>query len=262
MTKARYPSPAVAQAIRILDYLGHVRAEAGVSEVSRALGISKTNCFHILSTLAAFGVVNKDRRATYRLGPKLVELGTASRRNFSFREIVRRTIRPIVEASGVCCLVGQVVEADIGIVVVDRVVPTTGEDPLTAPVGELYPLTAPAMGRAVLAERPIEEAMEIWRSLSAGDPRRDSEARKSLELVRRRGFSTSVKEYQAGVNAVAATVKRDNGEIIAVLCLIGHEDALPTDRLEYWGGQLVEVSHRLTGLIDNPTLPHPHSMAE
>lgn len=252
MNDKKHPSPSVAQAIQILDYLGHVRQEAGVSEISRALGIGKSHCFNVLATMAAFGFVTKDRRASYRLGPKLVELGTASRRNFSMREIVRRAVSPVVEAANVCCLVGQVVEGDVGIVVVDRVLPAARKDLLVAPIGELYPMTAPAMGRAVLALRPPDEALELWRAQRGVEAWRAGSLRAALAEICEQGFATSVREYQAGVNAVAAVVLRDHAEVAAVLCLIGNEQDLPADALARWGRELNAVAAKLSTEIDNP----------
>src|SRR3546814_17783670 len=82
--------------MKMLDYLAVQNAEAGLSESARALELSKSSCFNILSTLASGQFVVKDsQRATYRLGPKLVEIGTASRRNFSRRSFYRRQVRPL-----------------------------------------------------------------------------------------------------------------------------------------------------------------------
>jgi DNA-binding IclR family transcriptional regulator len=257
MNKQTPPSPAVAQAFRILDYLGHVRPEAGVSEISRALEIGKSHCFHLLATMAAFGVVTKDRHANYRLGPKLVELGTASRRNFSFRGIVGRAVRPLVEAANVCCLVGQVVEGDVGIVVVERILPAARGDLLVAPIGEIYPITAPAMGRAVLAQRSLDEALDLWRVQRGGDAVTLTSIRKALTDIRDRGFATSVKEYQGDVNAVACVVLRDHAEVALVLCLIGYEQDLPAGSLPRWGSELKSIAAHLSDEIDNPTPVQP-----
>src|SRR3546814_15253346 len=78
----------------------------------------------ILSTLASGQFVVKDsQRATYRLGPKLVEIGTASRRNFSRRSFYRRQVRPLVDKIGVGCIVAQPLGDFSGIVVIDRILP-------------------------------------------------------------------------------------------------------------------------------------------
>src|SRR3546814_19088587 len=59
----RSRAPAVTSAMKILDYLAVQNAEAGLSEIARALELSKSYCFNILSTLASGQFVVKDRKS-------------------------------------------------------------------------------------------------------------------------------------------------------------------------------------------------------
>lgn len=242
----RSPSPAVGRAILILEYLAHEKPEATMSEIATALGLNKSTCFNILKSLVQSSMVVRDpRMPIYRLGPKLVELGSASRRNYSYREHVRRELQPLVEKYELACLIGQLLPNDAGIVLTDRITPS-GKTVISAPVGQVHPLSVPAMGRAVLATRPFEAVTGLREILpaGAGDDEFD-QLRSQLEKFRRQGFATSLEEYLEGVNAVATTVSGPDGEIALILCLMGPAEEFERDTVEEAGHELRSVAKRL-----------------
>jgi DNA-binding IclR family transcriptional regulator len=238
------PAPAVSRAIQILEYLAVVKPQAGVSEIASALHINKSTCFNILRTLADESIVIKDSRyPVYRLGPRLIELGTASRRNFSHRGQIAEVVRPLVESLGLTCLIAQALPADRGAIVVDRIVPR-GKAALTAPIGHVYPLTVPAIGRVILAARDIEDVLAFSHGLDATEEE-TSALLAALDVVRARGFSSSAEEYQEDVNAVAAPVYGPTREIAFVLALIGHPDEFPASKIAEFGPALCGVAEQL-----------------
>lgn len=239
------PAPAVARAVQILDYLANTKSDAGLSEIASAIGLNKSTCFNILRTLADNALVIKDARfPVYRLGPKLVELGTASRRNFAHGKHLNEMVRPLVDRLGITCLIAQPLPADRGAVVIDRVIPR-GRDVLTAVIGMVYPITAPAIGRVLLAHRDLEEVLanvHAQPDVSESDLERLVE---SLDTVREKGFGWSELEYRSDVNAVSAAVLDSMGEVIVVLCLIGYTEHLPRERMNEAGKALSEVAQRI-----------------
>jgi DNA-binding IclR family transcriptional regulator len=69
------PVGAVANAARILGYLGAAKAPLRLTQISRPLGINTSTCLNILRTLAADGLVRVDvGHKTYGLGRRIVEL--------------------------------------------------------------------------------------------------------------------------------------------------------------------------------------------
>jgi DNA-binding IclR family transcriptional regulator len=241
----RQPSPAVVRAIRILEYLAHENPEAGLSDIATRLNLNKSTCFNILKALRQSNVVVRDARfPVYRLGPKLIELGTASRRNYSYRTQVKREVGPLVAKYELACLIAQVLPGDAGIFVLDRVTPPT-EHVLAAPVGHVYPMSAPAMGRAALAARPVEEVVGMQEVQSLPGHGDLADLLTDLENVRERGYATSHEEYTPGVNAVASAVLGPDGDVALILCLLGSKDRFPPDRMDAAGVELRGVTDRL-----------------
>lgn len=248
MTDETGPSggtPAVDRAMRILDHLAHVQPEASLSDIAASLRLNKSTCFNILKALQHAGVVARDSRAPlYRLGPKLIDLGTASRRNFSYRVLVARELQPLVDKFDVTCLIAQLLPNDAGMVVTDRIIPDLA-GALSAPVGQVHPLTVPAMGRAVLATRPFAAVVGLMDVLSIGDGERLADLREQLDQVRERGYALSLEEYQSGVNAVATTVLDGDGDISMILCLMGSVVAFPAETVHVAGEDLRQRAQRL-----------------
>jgi DNA-binding IclR family transcriptional regulator len=246
-------APAVERAVRILEYLAHDQPEASLSQIAAALELNKSTCFNILRTLQQYGVVVRDSRfPLYRLGPKLVELGTASRRNYSYRRVVTRELEPLLEKYQVTCLMGQLLPNDAGIVVTDRIVPHRA-GALTAAIGQVHPLTVPAMGRAVLAVRPFAAVVGLMDVMSVGDGDELARLSRQLEDVRARGFAASLEEYQEGVNAVATTVLGPDGDVALILCLMGTAEQFPAERALTAGSELHQVSKRLQVILYDTT---------
>jgi DNA-binding IclR family transcriptional regulator len=243
------PAPAVARAFQILEYLANVKPEAGSSEIATALGINKSTCFNILKTLANESAVIKNAGyPVYRLGPRLVELGTASRRNFSRRDQIGEMVRPLVEDKGVTCLLAQPLPGDRGAIVVDRIIPR-GKEAVTAPIGEVYSITAPAMGRILLAERDVEEVLANAATHPDVDEAELEMLIPSLDEVRSKGYGWSQEEYQTDINAVAAPVHNAGRQVALILCLIGSTRDFPTDRIDDYGEALREVAQRVESAL-------------
>jgi len=260
---ARSLAPAVDNAFAILGLLAGRPRGAGVSDIARELGLSKSSCFNILSTLLRQGAVEKrGDSAAWHLGPKLVELGTAARRGYSGRAALRTLLQTLVDREQLVCLVGQVLGGHAGIVVLDRVLPRGHAlDSVNVPIGEVYPLTAPAMGRAVLAAYDDEEVLVLAQAQSQTQSHSRSpsgytakalqtELLAALKTVRSKGYALSLEEYEPGVRAVAAVLPGYQVDPSLVLCLVGRAAGLGAPRLAKLGGMLRETATQAAALIE------------
>ena len=239
------PAPAVARAVRIVNYLLTAPDGAGVTEIAQALSMNKSTCFDILKTLTAFQVLTKHPRyAIYRLGPLLVQWGMASRRQLSGRTHIRESLRSLVSDIGLICLVAQVLADEHGIVVVDRVEPLR-QDALSIPVGTVVPLSVPAMGRVVLSYMDEPEALRIARRLNMINGSQESAFLEQMHGIRRVGYATSAGEFRPDFNAVASAITRGNSEIVSLLCIAGYTHHLPAADLDRLGERLSGLAREL-----------------
>lgn len=243
------PAPAVTRALMILEHLATVSPEARMTDIAEALAINKSTCFNILKALADYGaVVRDDRYPVYRLGPKMVELGTASRRHFSHREAIRGELDPLVRQLGVTAIITQPLPSLGGFVVVDRLIPAR-DDALTAPIGHVYPVTAPAMGRAFLAAEGLETSMIDILSETDLGPQERQQLNESVRLARESGYGVSANDQNVGVNAVAAAVRGAVGNVEVLLCLFGYDRHLPASDLPAAGRQVADAARAIEARI-------------
>lgn len=241
------PAPAVATAVRILDFLAKQAPRAGLTEISRSLGINKSTCFNILLTLAYSGmVVRLSGQAQYQLGPKLAEFGGAVRKQFQHRGLLRRQLEGLVAGTNLVCMIGQPLGDESTFVIIDHIAPQVLQSRSPAPpVGSVFPITGPAMGRALLSCLDEEDAIAIVRKLGALTKANDEKAwRQQLSGIKRAGYATSSEQYKHGVNAVAVPVKQA-GEAHLVIAIIGFVRDLSARKFEQLGSRLVVEARKL-----------------
>lgn len=245
------PAPAVGTAIRILDYLAKHKPRAGVSEIARELGLNKSSCFNVLSTLVHFGVLAKiPGAAQYQLGPRLVELAGAARRQYSHRALVRRHFEDLVNESGVVGVIGQPLGDEASFVIIDQLAPPGLKSRNPAPpVGSVIPLTGPSLGRALLSVMDEEDALDVVRHCEPGlDGAGEQAWRQQLRDAKARGWAESLEQYQSGICAVAAPIGQA-GEPYLVVGLVGHAADLPAARIAALGPRLAERARALSGQL-------------
>jgi DNA-binding IclR family transcriptional regulator len=239
--------PAVVRAFAILEYLATVRPVATLSQIARDLELSKSSCFNILHSLVQLSAVRKDQYPPrYRLGARLIELGHASRRNQSYRELIHAEVRELVDEFSVTCIVAQPIGDQDGIVVIDRVLPNGrgNADIVAPPVGQLFALSAPALGGALLATKSDHELAELLMT-STLSQRPSDDTLSKLETIRQHGYATSCSDYQEGVNAVGAAVQDASGTVALILGLVGPDTTLPASSFAAAGERLRVVADRI-----------------
>jgi DNA-binding IclR family transcriptional regulator len=245
---ARRPlAPAVERAVRIIGYLGETEDGASVSDIARALSINKSTCFNILTTLVENQVVSKHPRFhIYRLGPRLVEWGRASRTQFAVRSGLRDALGAFAAEISAACLVGQVLGDNRGVVVFDRMIPSR-PGVMTPQIGEVFPLSSPALGNLVLSAWEDEhEAERVARQVGLLAVDGDSaEFAATLAEIRRIGYAYGIGRAQPSVNAVASSLSPPGAEVVSLLCVMGYPHDLPQERFDAVGLRLMGFAQEL-----------------
>jgi DNA-binding IclR family transcriptional regulator len=241
----------VDRAISVLEILAR-RGEARVTEVAGELSVHKSTAFRLLNALEERGLVEQDRdRGKYRLGFGIVRLAGA----VSARMDVTRHGRPVSER--LAREIGETVNIAVArshyAVNIDQV---PGASAITAQnwVGQLTPLHATSSGKILLAHLPEAKRSELITdgglarftpsTVTTVDALEDE-----LAAARRRGYATTVEEYELGLNAVAAPIRSQYGEVVAAVSASGPAYRFTPARMEEVAPVLIagadEISHRL-----------------
>lgn len=247
-----YSAPAVERAIRMLHFLKDQKS-AGVSEIAKALSITRSNCFAILKTMQRQHFVTFDDNAKlYRLGPALIEFAQMSRADGATRDTVRPHLHAFVRDTGKSIFLIERISYT-RLLVVDRE-ETDDNVRVSLAIGTRIPITHSASGRAALAFLPESEVQDLTRAApvermtphTIADPAATIAA---LNVVRSRGYAVAYGENMLGVNAAAAPVFDRTSRPKYVVSTLGAAPALDGERLQALGQTLAATGARITAAI-------------
>lgn len=250
-----YQVPAVAAALKVLLHLRDMsEGQAGLSEISRGVGMSKSTVFGILRTLEMEGFVEMDPLAKrYGLGSTLIGLGEAASARLDAVQVGRRHLHQAVVASGLTGILAKPLPDRFVVLYKEE---SQSEIRATMSVGQEVP-HAGAIGKVLLAHMEASERSarlaELERAeLIPSGPAVEREA--AYERIRSVGYSVSQGEYRRGVNAVAAPIFDHSGRICLVACLIGMAGSLTAQALQEAGRKLSHVAAHASEELGAPTV--------
>jgi len=205
------PVPAVDKAARVLRALADGGRPIGISELARALEVSKGTLRDVLLTLAQFGFVVRDPDTRFRLGPELRVLANASAPDL--RSLAQPYLVSLMETFGETAILGIVVDGKLEIAA--RAEPATDLH-MTAPLGRRLPLDKGAHGKVVAGREEV-------------------------------GYDDQ--ELFDGVRAVAAPIVDARGRRVAVVMVVGFKERVDLRTLRRIGERCVSAARALSQRI-------------
>ncbi len=207
--------PAVEKTARVLRALAEGGRPQGISELARALNVSKGTLRDILLTLDAHGFVVRDGELRFRLGPQLRALADASTPDL--RALAQPYLVSLMETFGETAILG--VPQDGQLEIAARAEPTSGLH-MSAPLGRRIPLDAGAHGKVLLhAESVGYDDQELFR----------------------------------GVRAVAAPVIDARGRRVAAVMMVGFKERVDLRTLRRIGERCASAADELSRRIGAPS---------
>jgi len=244
-----YGIAVVGRTLDVLEALGAHRPPT-LTELSRLVGATKGATFRILANLQARGYVERDAETgRYRLGLKLVQLGSQAAQGRDLRTMARPALEALQADSGETVALG--VPATDGVTYIDVVERPHGLR-TSAEIGRREPYHATALGKAVAAHWPeLETQLEVLVS-QAGLTKRTAKTvvsprtlRRELEETRARGYAIEDEESEIGVRAVAAPVADHGGVVIGAVSVAGPTSRLTPSRLASLGPRVAAAAKQI-----------------
>ena len=212
----------VNRALRALELIAEA-GQLGVTELGRRLGVHKATASRLVATLAERGMLERDPiTEKYRLGFGLIRLAGAAMASMDLVRIARPMLEDLADRTRETVNLG-VLSGD-AVVYIDQV---TGTRSIVAVswVGRRTPLHCTSNGKVLLANvgeteraRLLAHPLERETRSTVTDP---ATLASQLEEIRRRGYATTMEELEEGLNAVAAPIRRADGEVVAALSVSG-----------------------------------------
>ncbi|HLJ58866.1 MAG TPA: IclR family transcriptional regulator [bacterium] len=242
----------VKRSIDILNLLAEDGRQLGVIELSKRLKTSQSTVYRILSTLAAEGYVTQDPRTEkYHLGLQGINLAGAALNQLEIRKQAISILERLVSATSY--------NANLGILHRQHMMYIARIDgPKSArmytPIGRRAPAHATALGKAILAFLPPDEAAPIVRSgsLVACTPHTiidPAVLAEELRRIRQRGYAVDREEFLAGICCVGVPVRGPLGGVEAALSLSGSIFQLREEDTEQHARLLQDAAYELSGRL-------------
>lgn len=151
-------SPPTDRVVSVLNYLvARSGRRFGLSELARALGLSKPTCLGILTSLVEAGYLVRDPvSVTYGLGPALIAAGRAAQNGFAIGPVARKHLAELSERYDTTCTASAVVSDRI--TVLESVEPNSRRG--SGRIGQAYPFAPPIGLMYVLWD--ADDRLEAW----------------------------------------------------------------------------------------------------
>lgn len=217
-----------------------------LAELSRTLPFGKNQTYRCLRTLEAYGLVRQDELGRYLLTGAVYSLALGAAEEASVVRVARPFMDRLALVTGESIhLVGLV---DGMAVALDRRERPSGLR-LAMRLGTRTTLHAGAVPKAMLAYLPREEQeralqmVPFWPRYTERTVTDPDELRRELAEIRRRGYSISDEDYEAGARGAGAPIFDATGAVIAGISAGGPTSRVSDERLHEFG-QLVRDTAR------------------
>jgi IclR family KDG regulon transcriptional repressor len=248
-TKVASRLSSVERALTMIEVLAE-HSGLTVTQLATRLGTAKPTAFRLAATLVERGWLVKDAELRYRLGPGVLELMPAARREPDLAAVLRPILKELHEAIGETIHLTRLDGRQI--VYLDQLV---SPQPVhsVAVLGSRSPAQCVSPGLAQLAMLPEETLSWVLaaplRLYTDHSPRTAGQVRAILAQVRERGFAVNEGAYRPDVGGVGVAVTDRRG-----MPLVGISVCMPTYRmrsmdLDDLGRRLIDAAedarHRL-----------------
>lgn len=223
MPEPQNPAPprldsTLSKGLLILEALTRSEQPKGVTELSRELGLSKSNVFRLLQTLAHLGYVRRVEARLYKATLKTWQVGRAVVGRSNLREAAAPAMRMLAEESGETIYLA--VPEGLQIVYIDKIEST---QPIRSwnPVGGMAPIHTVSTGKAIVAAAYQTYRPQLTGNLAGYTDLTITSIKamdKEVLTIARQGFAVDRGEFRARVFGYGAAILLE-GQVTAAIGL-------------------------------------------
>jgi len=229
------PVGAVANATRILGYLGAAKAPLRLTQISRPLGINTSTCLNILRTLAVEGFVRADPATkTYGLGRRIVELARDALNHGENLGAMRPAMESLAQRYGVTVMLWGRLDQEHLILLATAV----GEPlrSIHAELGMRLPLLSGSMGRLFAADLDRKTLRRLFGAIPWARPMDMETYLGEVDEALERGWALDAGSYNTamwGLSAPASPPGAQVDRVVSVALLADQHDPQTIDRIAH-----------------------------
>ena len=226
---------AVDHAFDVLEAFNGKSDELGVTELSKALGLSKNNVFRLLATFELRGYIEQNKKTeNYRLGLKVFELGQI----YKHQSGLLRQARPILkEMVAECDESAYIAIMRDGHVVYLDMIDTTKSIKVISRVGLRVPGYCTAIGKAQLAFESEDEIERLYEGKTLERFTKNTitdlgKLRAELQQITVDGEAIDTGEYEEEIKCVGVPIRDYTRRVVAGICISGPSFRMAKERMK------------------------------
>ncbi|WP_079527502.1 IclR family transcriptional regulator [Halobacillus hunanensis] len=236
--------------IHILDLLKDFPAGLTLKEIADRLSLPQSSTFNLLQTMESRRFLTVTERKTYKLGPKLIQIGTRALETLDVNAEAQPYLHELMENVEETVFMAVMLEKELVYVAkVDnyRSVRTSAQ------IGMRKPMYCTGLGKAILAFLPYQVTTNILSEIDMPAITKNTitdraELEKQLSEFRKQGYAIDDEENEGGLYCLAAPVFNAAGEMVAAISVAG-----PKNRVYSRQSEIAEKLLATAGAISEQT---------
>lgn len=231
--------------MRLLDTLAQHTAPVNLKQLATQTRLHPSTAHRILGVMVDNRLVDRIEPGTYRLGIRLLELGSLVKSRISVRQEALPYMQMLHQQLGET--VNLSVRHDDEVVYIERTSAGNSMMRVVQIIGARAPLHITAVGKLFLAADEPEKTSDYVRR--TGLPRYTDNTltdpvslARELEKIRQQGYAYDNEEAEKGVSCIGAGIYNDEGRLVAGLSV-----SSPSDRLDKaWAAQVRQAAEKIS----------------
>ncbi|MGH7166643.1 MAG: IclR family transcriptional regulator [Nitrospiraceae bacterium] len=232
----------------LLGALSRHNSPVNLKQLATETRLHPSTAHRILAVMVDNRLVDRIEPGTYRLGIRLLELGSLVKSRISVRQEALPHMQDLHQELGET--INLSVRHDDEVIYIERASGSNSMMRVVQIIGARAPLHITAVGKLFLAEDGPEGCAEYVRR--TGLPRYTDNTlteadtlTKELEKIRRLGYALDNEEAEKGVSCIGAGIYNDEGRLVAGLSV-----SAPSDRLDKtWAAQVRQTADKISRAI-------------
>jgi len=243
-----YEAPIIKKAIDILMFIIYEKRPVGVTEISKALSISKSTTYGILKALLEKDVINKDSTSKkYFIGKELLKIAKTIHNDLDIIKIARPYLERLSETVDETVFLGIKDKDTIRII---DIVEVKKSYKISSHVGIKIPFPAGATSKILFSTMKDDEIVSFLSKIGLQKFTKNTITDinaflKEIKKVRKTGYAVDYEEYLKGVNAIATYVHQHNNPL-AFIWIVGFSNSLTRNKIKETIKPLKEVSRAIS----------------
>ncbi|QBY00779.1 IclR family transcriptional regulator [Rhodophyticola sp. CCM32] len=248
-TKQPKVDSTLSKGLLILENLARAQSGKGVTELSKELGLTKSNTFRLLQTLTTLGYVQHMPDKSYSATLKTWRVGRASVENLNLREIAAPELSYLSRETGEAVYLG--VRENLNVVYIDKL---DSQKPIRSwnTIGDTAPLHCVGTGKAMLAAEfaKLRDQISVALTHHTDKTLTDMAALEAdIALTLTRGYAYDTGEFRERILSFGAAITLPGGEVVGALGISLPDINLPAGGVEQFGGLVAHAADSVSAKL-------------